>query len=409
MKVESKIQENILVLTHWSFNDALIQAYTLPYVHIIRKIVPIERKIILVTSEQPSKAISPEELTQLKAKLQKLNIDLITFPYRRIGTKKLIEMASHLYKLFYVIKNMRVTTIHCFCTPAGAIGYLLSKISSVHLILDSYEPHAEAMIENGSWSQWGFAYRLLFLMEKLQTHRARYTIGAALGMRDYARSRYRIDPRNFQVKAACVNLEKFSRSMRDTTLAEELGLNGKIVCVYAGKLGGIYLKEEVFDFLSECYYFWGNRFRFLFLTDADPKLVRDEMKRVAIPEEIVIQQFLPHDQVPRYLALGDFAINPVKPVPTKKYCTSIKDGEYWATGLPVIITKDISDDSNIIASEDIGYVLQQLDREEYKRAIRKIDSLIQSETTHVRIREIAVRYRNFDIAEKIYRRIYSKL
>jgi glycosyltransferase involved in cell wall biosynthesis len=128
-----------------------------------------------------------------------------------------------------------------------------------------------------------------------------------------------------------------------------------------------------------------------------------------MPEEIVIQKFLPHNQVARYLALGDFAINPVKPVPTKKYCTSIKDGEYWATGLPVIITKDISDDSNIIASEDIGYVLQQLDREEYKRAIRKIDSLIQSETTHVRIREIAVRYRNFDIAEKIYRRIYSKL
>ena len=44
---------------------------------------------------------------------------------------------------------------------------------------------------------------------------------------------------------------------------------------------------------------------------------------------------------------------PVKPVPTKRYCTPVKDGEYWALGLPVIITEGISDDSGIIRENGI--------------------------------------------------------
>ena len=42
-----KLKGNILVLTQWSFKDALIQTYTLPYVEILREIIPTERKIFV--------------------------------------------------------------------------------------------------------------------------------------------------------------------------------------------------------------------------------------------------------------------------------------------------------------------------------------------------------------------------
>ena len=53
---------NILVFTQWSFKDALIQTYTLPYIDIIREIISSERKIILVTAEQGHIALSKEEI-----------------------------------------------------------------------------------------------------------------------------------------------------------------------------------------------------------------------------------------------------------------------------------------------------------------------------------------------------------
>lgn len=400
---------NIIVLTHWSFKDALIQTYTLPYVNIVRSILPPGKKIIVVTSEQKNLALTGTETQNINKEWHKQNMMLLPLPYQAMGIKKMIVSVNQLQQLYRLIKKENVSTIHCFCTPAGAIGYLLSKLSGAVLVIDSYEPHAESMVENGTWGKRSFAFRFLFLFEKLQSQRAAYFVSTSAGMKGYAKQKYGVDIQRFFVKPACVDFNKFLPGNKDGNLLDELNLRDKIVCVYAGKLGGIYLKEEVFDFLHECYRHWGERFRFLMLTNASKEEVQEQQKRVGLPEHIIIQKFAKHEDVPKYLSLGDFALNPVRPIPTKRYCTSIKDGEYWATGLPVVITKNISDDSDIIAQNEIGYVLNSLDSKEYKNAIAKIEQLMNghAEMTRQKIRSVAKKYRSFQIAEKIYKEIYS--
>jgi hypothetical protein len=109
------------------------------------------------------------------------------------------------------------------------------------------------------------------------------------------------------------------------------------------------------------------------------------------------------------MGLGDFALTPVRSVPTKRYCTPIKDGEYWALGLPVLINPDISDDSRIIAEARAGVVLQGLSTDSYRRAVLEMDALLAEghEALYQRIRPLAEKYRNFGIAETIYRSIYG--
>ena len=58
IKQSNEKEGNILVFTQWSFKDALVQTYTLPYVNIIRKIIAPDRKIFLVTSEQENIALN---------------------------------------------------------------------------------------------------------------------------------------------------------------------------------------------------------------------------------------------------------------------------------------------------------------------------------------------------------------
>ena len=400
---------NILVLTHWSFNDALIQTYTLPYVNIIREILPLSHKLIVVTFEQQNIALTDREVEDINGKWHKSNMVLIAQSYRRMGLKKFAVLLYQLLKLVAVIRYHNISIIHCFCTPAGSLGYLLSKITGARLIIDSYEPHADSMVENGTWSEGSIAYRLLSWFEKLQSQRAVCFIATSAGMKEYAKRRYGVDPPDFYIKPACVDLQMFNLRERDVFLADELGLEGKTVCVYAGKLGGIYLKAEVFDFIRECYRYWGDVFRFLLLTNSARDEVLQEMMRVGVPECIVVQKQVKHEDVPRYLSMGDFAINPVKPVPTKRYCTSIKDGEYWATGLPIVITKDISDDSEIIRTSGYGYELRRLDNEEYRRAILAIDKLICGDRVDLQknIRKLAEKYRSYSISEEIYKTIYS--
>jgi len=403
-----KATGNILIFTQWSFKDALIQTYTLPYVDMIRRIVSPGRKILLVTSEQERIALSHEETIQINKEWAPKNMELIPERYKRFGIKKMIASAGNLTKLYKAIKRNNVKTIHAFCTPAGGIAYLLSRLSGAELIIDSYEPHAEAMVENGTWSKTGMAFKILFSLEAKQTKYAKALIATTAGMKQYAQERYGVMIKRFFVKPACVDLQKFSPSEKDASLLKELGFENKIVCIYAGKLGGIYYKKKVFDLIKMCYNKWKDGFRFLMLTNANRAEIDVEIKRTGIPPHIVVSKFVFHHEVPRYLSLGDFAINPVKPVPTKQFCTSIKDGEYWAMGLPVIIPPHISDDSAIIEKENIGVVADFTDQRSLSNAVDKLEQLLkENDQLRNKIRETAITYRSFEIAEKIYKEIYN--
>ena len=401
---------NILILTQWSFKDALIQTYTLPYVEIIRELIAGERKIILISSEQEKIALNKVEIETLNKKWESRNMKLVAFPYNRFGLKKIFFFFGHLIKMFLLIKKKNISIIHAFGTPAGGAAFLLSKLSGAQLIVDSYEPHAEAMVENGTWKRSSIAFKILFALEKKQTRFASVLIGTTEGMKKYALEKYRVAVTNFFVKPACVSLEKFFPAEKYSILLKKLDIENKIVCVYAGKLGGIYFKEEVFDFINACYKYWKNDFRFLLLTNASNEEINFEMERAGIPADIVRSQFVFHDEITQYLSLADFAINPVKPVPTKRYCTSIKDGEYWAMGLPVIISSGISDDSEIIQQNGIGIEINFQNKEGREKAVKYIAELLKRNTRKElqnKIVEIAKAYRSMEIARRVYSLIYA--
>ena len=394
--------ENVLILTYWNYSDALIQTYTLPYVEIIKKTLSPDSKIILVTLE---KSADTKQKSVLKNGI--IHLPLTYFPF---GIKAMWEWYKSYRRLKKIIRDEKINTIHAWCTPAGAIAYYLSKRTKTKLIIDSFEPHAEAMVENNTWKKNSLAFKLLFRLEKKQTHHATHLIAAAKGMEIYAANKYNYNGTNYFYKPACVDFKLFnSEKINHPQLLKELDLEGKIIGVYAGKFGGIYYEEEAFDLIASAEKFFGSEFRFLLLSNYPEEKRRKFELEKNIQPSTIIQKFVPHAEIPDYLGLADFGITPVKPVPTKRFCTPIKDGEYWALGLPVIISKDISNDSSIIEEHNIGYVLKNYSEEEFQKAFSKIKSLIESKTeTQKRAIAVADKFRNFSIAEKIYGTIYSE-
>ena len=395
-------KNNILVITSWCYNDALIQTYTLPYLKIISKKLPEGSKIYLVTLDKD----------KTKNALSDSGIKNISLPYTPFGLFAIFKWIKNIIQLYVLVQSKNISTIHAWCTPSGMIAYILSVLTGKTLIIDSYEPHAEAMVENGEWKRVSNAYKLLFKFEKLQTKRAKYLIATTEGMKNYSKNKYNHTKDNFFVKPACVDLQLFSEgNIKNKKLLSELKLENKIVCVYAGKFGGIYLDKEVFDFIKEAEKYWGAAFRALILSSNSSDYIKQMAANAGINENTIIHKFVSHDQIPDYMGLADFAITPVKSVPTKRYCTPIKDGEYWALGLPVVITANISDDSDIISSYKIGSVLENLNTEAYLQSIKEIDNLLKNNTRielYNKIRPIAEKYRNFEIAARIYSEIYGK-
>ena len=217
-------RKNILILTYWSYNDALIQTYTLPYVKLIADTLVDDGKLFLLTLDKDE---APRFENDPKIKN-------ISIRYKPVGIRAMFMWIRTIIKLLVLIRKEKITTIHAWCTPAGMIGYLLSVLTGKELIIDSFEPHAETMIENGVWKKNSFAFKLLFKFEKLQAHRAKHLISISEKMREYAAIKYDHHQQNYFVKPACVNLELFSeRNRKNPELLKELGLENKLVCVYA--------------------------------------------------------------------------------------------------------------------------------------------------------------------------------
>jgi glycosyltransferase involved in cell wall biosynthesis len=407
-----KRKKNILVLTYWSLKDALIQAYTLPYLRIIYGHVPQGSKIYLITFEQEKQQLPANEMAQMKQRLRMQGIRLITLSYSKFGIMAMIKWIFYIVYLISLIFIRRINYIHAWCTPAGSIAYVLSKLTGKKLIIDSYEPHADAMVENQTWNINSLQFRMLFYFEKKLTSHASIIISATQSMLDYAKKRYGVSITNFYVKPACVDQSFFApKKRKNEELLTQLNLKDKIICVYAGKFGGIYLSQEVFDFFKVAEEYWGDKFRCLILTSHPKQQLVKWAEASGFDTKKMLTRFVPHESVAEYMGLGDFAITPVKPIPSKRYCTPIKDGEYWALGLPVVITKNISDDSYLISSNEIGAVLEELSRSDYLEACIKIDKLLKENSGNElqdKIRDIAYHYRSYSIAESIYKSIYGE-
>jgi glycosyltransferase involved in cell wall biosynthesis len=396
-------EKNILVITYWSLTDALIQTYTLPYLRIMLSVLPKGSKIHLITLERGIDLHNGKEIEE--------GIIITQFKLLPFGPKAILHWRKNLKSLREMCRVNRICKIHTWCTPAGGIGYLLSKRTGIPLVLDSYEPHADAMVETGTWKKYGPAFRTLQHLEKKQTFHAEWLIGVVPGMKEYASQKFGYKGSNFLTKPACINTDQFTvRKRKNQKLLAELGLKDKVVCIYAGKLGGLYLTEIAFDFFKTAAEFWGEKFHVLLLTSAEHELIDQYSRNAALNRNQISAVFVPHNEMPDYMGLGDLAFSAFKPVPSRKYCTPIKNGEYWAMGLPVVIPEGISTDSDIIRENNAGYVCRELSKAEFEKACKHIDQLFHSESEDklsARIHQLAEKHRNFTVALEVYKTIYG--
>lgn len=387
---------NILVLTYWNYNDALVQTYTLPYVEMMSKYLKENENIYLVTLNKEENLTDPPKNFGEKI----IHIPLKYYPFSPKMAFNIFGMISTLKKL---IKRNNIKKIHAWCTPAGVIGHMLSKSTKVPLIIDSYEPHAESMVENGEWQPNSNAYKILHWFERKMSSHAEAVIALSNNMKDYAIEKYNVELKNFYVKPALF-VEKensFSLTRKNLNIDEEA-----TVGIYAGKFGGIYLYEETLSLIKSSQDYFENH-HFIILTPNEENEIINKMKETGIDSSKVTIKNVEQTKVSSYMKLADYAINPVKPVPSKRCCTSVKDTEYWQIGLPIVISKNIGDDSDLIAKFNLGYVLQSYTKEEFTKAFKKIDELIKDKQLKERIQSKLYPLRKKEVAENIYKEIYG--
>jgi glycosyltransferase involved in cell wall biosynthesis len=393
----------LLFVSYWGFNEGLTAATVLPHLRILANIDTIEQ-IIFCSIERDGETIPTGAILNQKI----LHIPLISQRKGNVFLTKANDFISFPKQLIQICEEHRIDKMICRSPMAGALGYLAARKNNIPFVVESFEPHAESMIESGVWTKLDPRYWIELIFERQQVKAAVKIFPVSFHHKKRLMEEG-LSENKIIVMPCCVALDKFKYdSAKRSAIRLQLGIQeNQTVGIYVGKYGGIYYDQEAFDLYRQAFDFFGDSFRLIILTEQDRSEVLKKCLERGIDANHVFIHRAKHDEVNAYLSAADFAFSTIKPVHSRLYCSPIKNGEYWANGLPIITEMNIGDDSDIIVREGGGVIL---DRNHPSNAFQKLKEIISigRERNSEEIQRLAQRHRSMDVVESIYRKEFTK-
>ena len=390
---------NLAFISYWSLEDPLCVATVLPHVRILAE-HPDINSVHLLTFERGKSPI-----VDLGPKIQHY---VVKQPPLLGGLGFLLSYLGGLKVLLQIHFAERMELIVCRSIFAGFLGHVMFKLLGIPYTVESYEPHAQYMVENGVWSSGSWKEKMILWWDRLVKSSAFMLYPVSEG---YARVLLDegVPKRRVEALPCTVDLEQF-RFSQDAR--QQLRTNLSIpadatVCIYVGKFGGMYLKEDARPLLESVFAEIPNLYLIL-LTNPESTTVNNLLSSPRLVGQIRAQMVDPQ-AVSSHLSAADFALVLTRPTKTSSYLSPIKIGEYLLNGLPIIIPPGIGDDSQHVKDHNLGIVLRDLENLS-KNEARSLSALIEERKSgSSRIEKLGLELRGRHLSEDTYERLIESV
>jgi hypothetical protein len=173
---------------------------------------------------------------------------------------------------------------------------------------------------------------------------------------DYLGERYSLPKARVSVIPCCADASAFNWNMeRRNAHRKSLGLADKFVCTHLGSFFEWYEPELLVQLFEQIRASISNA-HLLVVTGTTGNVVDFLQQRLTPATFTVVSA--QHDQVPALLNASDIGFLLLRPSPNIRTSSPAKFSEYLNCGLPVLITADVGDFSDLIATHGAGQVVQ---------------------------------------------------
>jgi hypothetical protein len=387
---------HICFVSYWGLKEGLTQATVIPQLKILSEDERVDR-ISFVTIERKG-GVPPFEMAKVEHYQLHTTESLRTKLFDRSRAKNLFEQLH------------RNHPVHLFIARGGLAAWLALEVSEQHEIdmaVESFEPHADYMLESGVWKRLDPRYVMTKSAEKRMMQVATFLLPVTRRYADHMVNMEEVDPEKVLVMPCCVDADQFAMrpSVREKRRADIGVSDDHVVGVYTGKLGGIYLDQEALVLFASARKYWRDCFHLIVLSP-DWERWKERLHSVGFDDQSCTVRYVHMQEVPSYLSAADFAFSLHRPSPSKMGISPIKNAEYFANGLPVLLPEGIGDDSSEVEKWNLGvsFKLEEIDRQ---AMFNRITPMIEERETSRRIADWARERRSFEIVRKHYRTILN--
>ena len=250
---------------------------------------------------------------------------------------------------------------------------------------------ADEYVDAGHWQHGGLRYRVTKRAERGLLRSADAVVVLTRALRDEL---LRLDlagrdQRPLIVIPCTVDTEAFalSRTEREQQRRQR-GWERRRVIVYVGKLGGVYLVEEMARFFAalrrhapDCL--------FRVATQSVPDALTAALARVGLCESCVEIGGVPPEQMASMLSAADGGVILYRPGESLRGRFPTKLGEYLAAGLPVAASRLAPDCEDLLRQRRVGLVLGSFEEATLDSAAQELLALVDEPSTRTRCQACA--------------------
>ncbi len=396
-----------LYICYFGVREPLVQTQVLPY---LRELVAGGVRISLLTFEPDLKERwNGDALVQWKERLAAEGINWCVLAYHRRPalTAKLYDIAAGAWYAARIARQQQITIFHGRSHVGAAIATLAKRLVGGLVIFDFRGFLADEYVDSGHWPASGYLSRLAKWAERRLCRAADAMVVLTERARDMLRDTARRG-RPIEVIPCCVDLARFAAAAAHRARTrDELGVRERLVCVFAGSIGGAYLWPETARFLQIARAA-DPRVYALVLTPSPADEVAAELLRAGLTANDFRVQSATPEEIPRYLTAADIGLAVLRPGRGRLGSSPTKIGEYLAAGLPIVTTAGIGDLDSQIEQTRVGVLLRSFDPPALADAFAAIQTLRTDPDLGTRCRhEALTRYDLTTIGGERYRRLYE--
>lgn len=396
----------MMYLTMWGVEDGLTSSTVFPHLKILAGFKEIDN-IFFYTFERGGKEVNYTGPSSSKIKFT-------PFYSRHFAlgiVNKILDFTLFPYLLIKFCRKNKVDVILARGAPVGSVAWMVHSVLGIPYYVESFEPHADYMLDARVWGARSAKFVFQKWWEKKQKQTATGLLPVSFNYKKQLISEGVLTER-IEVIPCCVNLEDFKYdAIKRKDVRVKLGIaDTDIVGIYVGKFGGIYYTDDAFRIFKKAFDFWGDSFQLIILTPQPKEYTTQQLLKFGISPTKVFTALVKHTEIPDYLSAADFAYSLAMPLNSNQFLSPIKDGEYWANGLPIMISENIGDDSNIIKANPGAGVVFSIHPDNLSQSYKTLDTLFKKRSraeAFTELQQVASKYRHFSIAENVYRKLFA--